>query len=228
MTVFLYTFTEREKIYNLCEALTGARFTTSLHAHRRRFARHCRPAGSRSCRKFLNEVVVNIDEIETLLTRNRIFVDRTQDVGVIPKDGAIDYGLTGPNLRGSGVEHDLRKAHPYLGYEEFEFDVPVGERRRLLRPLPRAHGGNAPERAHRPPVPRQTARRPDQRRPTGKIVLPPKDRVLTRMEELIHHFINVTQGRQRAAGRNLFRRTRIRRANWAFTSTARAAARRTG
>ena len=61
-----------------------------------------------------------------MLTRNRIFVDRTKDVGVIPKEMAIDYGLTGPNLRGSGVDYDLRKAHPYLVYDQLEFDVPVG------------------------------------------------------------------------------------------------------
>ena len=127
------------------------------------FRATCRPAGSSNAGKFLNEVVVNIDETETFLTRNRIFVDRTQGVGVIPKDVAIDYGLTGPNLRGSGVEHDLRKAHPYLVYDQLKFDVPVGTDGRLLRPLPGAHGGNAPERADCAPVPGPVARRPGQR-----------------------------------------------------------------
>src|SRR5256884_2630551 len=102
VTVFLHTFTEREKIYNLCESLTGARFTTS-YTRIGGLSRDLPPGWTDQCRKFLNEVVANINETETLLTRNRIFVDRTRDIGVIPKDLAIDYGLTGPNLRGSGM-----------------------------------------------------------------------------------------------------------------------------
>src|SRR5690242_20777265 len=113
MTVFLHTFTEREKIYNLCESLTGARFTTS-YTRIGGLARDLPPGWAEQCRKFCNEVVLNIDETETLLSRNRIFVDRTQGVGVVSKEDAIDFGLSGPVLRGSGVEHDLRKAQPYL------------------------------------------------------------------------------------------------------------------
>ena len=192
LTVFLHTYTEREKIHNLCEALTGARFTTS-YTRIGGLSRDLPPGWVDQCRKFLGEVVVNIDETETLLTRNRIFIDRTQGIGVISREDAIDYGLSGPNLRGSGVEHDLRKAQPYLVYDQLEFDVPVGtagdcydryllrleEMRQCVRILhqclDKLPGG---------PV----------NVPDGKIVLPPKDRVLTRMEELIHHFINVTQG----------------------------------
>src|SRR5258706_319229 len=125
VTIFLHTFTEREKIYNLCESLTGARFTTS-YTRIGGLARDLPPGWVEQCRQFLSEVVVNIDETEQLLTRNRIFVDRTQGVGVISKETAIDYGLTGPNLRGSGVEHDLRKAQPYLVYDQLKFEVPVG------------------------------------------------------------------------------------------------------
>src|SRR5499427_8164236 len=125
MTVFLLTFTEREKIYNLCESLTGARFTTS-YTRIGGLSRDLPPGWVEQCRKFLKEVVVNIDETETLLTRNRIFVDRSQGVGVISKEMAIDYGLSGPNLRGSGVEWDLRKKQPYLCYKDLEFDIPVG------------------------------------------------------------------------------------------------------
>src|SRR5512146_2165226 len=125
LTVFLHTFTEREKIYNLCESLTGARFTTS-YTRIGGLARDLPPGWVEQCRKFLDEVVVNIDETETFLTRNKIFVDRTQRVGVISRQDAIDYGMSGPNLRGSGVEHDLRKAQPYLVYDQLEFDVPVG------------------------------------------------------------------------------------------------------
>src|SRR5438067_748743 len=108
ITVFLHTFTEREKIYNLIEFLTGARFTTT-YTRIGGLARDLPPGWVEQCRKFCDEVEVNFDETQTLLTRNRIFVDRTQGVGVISSEDAIDYGLSGPNLRGSGVEHDLRK-----------------------------------------------------------------------------------------------------------------------
>jgi NADH-quinone oxidoreductase subunit D len=136
---------------------------------------------------------VNIRETETFLTRNRIFVDRTQGVGVIPKELAIDYGLSGPNLRGSGVEHDLRKTQPYLVYKQLEFDVPVGTTgdcydRYLLRIEEMRQSVRILEQCLNK-LPDGPVNVPDM-----KIVLPPKDRVLTRMEELIHHFINVTQG----------------------------------
>src|SRR5580765_6243538 len=104
ITVFLHTFTEREKIYNLCESLTGARFTTS-YTRIGGLSRDLPPGWVEQCRKFLDEVVINIDETETLLTRNRSFVDRTQGVATISKADAIDYGLSGPNLRGSGIDH---------------------------------------------------------------------------------------------------------------------------
>jgi NADH-quinone oxidoreductase subunit D len=199
LTVFLHTFTEREKIYNLCESLTGARFTTS-YTRVGGLTRDCPPGWIQAVRKFLDEVVLNIAESETLLTRNRIFVDRTRDVGVISRQLAIDYGLTGPNLRGSGVDYDVRKANPYLVYKDLEFDVPVGsvgdcydrylvrmeEMRqsvRILRQcLDRIPGGA--DNVSREPVSIQD----------GKVTLPPKTKVLTGMEELIHQFMIVTQG----------------------------------
>jgi NADH-quinone oxidoreductase subunit D len=192
MTVFLHTFQEREKIYDLCEALTGARFTTS-YTRIGGLSRDIPPGWTNQLRKFLDEVVVNFDESEKLLTRNRIFVDRTKDIGVISKEDAIDYGLTGPNLRGSGMDFDLRKAHPYLVYDQLEFDVPVGtvgdcydrylvrmeEMRQSVRIL----------RQCLDKLPDGPINVPD-----GKVVLPPKDKVLTSMEELIHQFLLVTQG----------------------------------
>jgi len=192
MTVFLHTFQEREKIYDLCEALTGARFTTS-YTRIGGLSRDIPPGWIEQCRKFLDEVVVNFDESEKLLTRNRIFVDRTKDIGVISKEDAIDYGLTGPNLRGSGMDFDLRKAHPYLVYDQLEFDVPTGtvgdcydrylvrmeEMRQSVRILKQCLDK----------LPDGPINVPD-----GKVVLPPKDKVLSSMEELIHQFILVTQG----------------------------------
>src|SRR6266702_3583575 len=199
LTVFLHTFTEREKIYNLCESLTGARFTTS-YTRIGGLSRDLPPGWVEQCRKFLKEVVVNIAETETFLTRNRIFVDRTQDFVVIPMDIAIDYGLSGPNLRGSGVEHDLRKAHPYLVYDRLQFDIPVGsvgdcydrylvrmeEMRQSVRVLHQCLD-------HLPGGPDNQAGEPINI-PNGKTVLPPKHKVLTSMEELIHQFMLVTQG----------------------------------
>ena len=125
LTVFLHTFTEREKIYSLIERLTGARFTTS-YTRIGGLSRDLPPGWAEALRKFCDEVEVNFAESETLLTRNRIFVDRTRDIGIISAADAIDYGLTGPNLRGSGVDYDVRKAHPYLVYGELDFEVPVG------------------------------------------------------------------------------------------------------
>src|SRR4051812_22857025 len=192
LTVFLHTFTEREKIYNLCESLTGARFTTSYT----RIGGLMRdlPAGwAEDCRLFCDQVVRNFDESETLLTRNRIFVDRTKDVGVISREKAIDYGLTGPNLRGSGVDHDLRKAEPYLIYDQLEFEVPIGSvgdsyDRYLVR-MEEMRQSVRIIRQCLDKLPGGPVNIPD-----GKTILPPKDKVLTSMEELIHQFILVTQG----------------------------------
>ena len=199
MTVFLLTFTEREKIYNLIESLTGARFTTS-YTRIGGLSRDLPPGWVDQCRKFLNEVAINFDETEQLLTRNRIWVDRTQGVGIIPREMAIDYGLTGPNLRASQVDYDLRKAHPYLVYDQLEFDIPVGsvgdcydrylvrmeEMRQSVRIvrqcLDKLPGG--PDNKSKEPI--NVA--------DHKIVMPSKEKVLTSMEELIHQFMLVTQG----------------------------------
>jgi NADH-quinone oxidoreductase subunit D len=195
----MHTFTEREKLYNLFEALTGARFTTT-YTRIGGVSRDTPKGWVAAVRKFCDEVAVNFDESETLLTRNRIFVDRTKDVGIISKEDAIDYGLTGPNLRGCGVDYDVRKAHPYLVYKDLEFDVPIGsvgdcydrylvrmeEMRQSVRIvrqcLDRIPGG--PDNEGKEPV----------NIADGKVTLPPKNKVLTSMEELIHQFINVTQG----------------------------------
>jgi NADH-quinone oxidoreductase subunit D len=199
LTVFLHTFTEREYIYTLIEKLTGARFTTS-YTRIGGLARDLPPGWVDECRHFLKGVVVNFDESETLLTRNRIFVDRTRNIGVISKEDAINYGLSGPNLRGSGVDFDLRKAHPYLVYDQLDFEVPIGsvgdcydrylvrmeEMRQsvriILQCLDKLPGG-ADNKAGEPINVAD-----------GKTVLPPKEKVMTSMEELIHQFILVTQG----------------------------------
>ncbi len=209
MTVFLHTFTEREKIYNLCESLTGARFTTS-YTRIGGLSRDLPPGWIDQLKKFLSEVIVNLDETETLLTRNRIFVDRTRDVGIISRTLAIDYAISGPNLRASGVDYDVRKAQPYLCYRDLEFDVPVGsvgdcydrylvrmeEMRQSVRILHQciAKLPGGPDNRGGEPV--NVA--------DGKTVLPPKQKVMTRMEELIHQFMLVTQGVNAPAGEIYF------------------------
>ncbi|MFB3904688.1 MAG: NADH-quinone oxidoreductase subunit D [Acidobacteriota bacterium] len=126
LTVFLYCFREREEILKLFEDLFGARLTT--HAFRIGGLWMDLPPGfEAAARRFIDDFPNKIDEYEQLLTNNRIWVDRTKGVGVISGDEAIDLGLSGPPLRGSGVPYDVRRARPYGGYDRFEFDVPVGE-----------------------------------------------------------------------------------------------------
>ncbi|MGB0326063.1 MAG: NADH dehydrogenase (quinone) subunit D [Akkermansiaceae bacterium] len=202
MTVFLYTFTEREKIYNFCEQLTGARFTTSYT----RVGGQIRdlPEGlDQEILKFLDECENTIDEIAGLLNKNKIYLERMCDVGKISKEDAIDYGMTGPNLRASGVDRDLRKDSPYLGYEKYDFDIPVGENgdcydRYLVR---------MEEMRQSIKIIRQVlADFPEGEINVGdtKSTLPDKERVLMSMEELIHHFIVSTQGIEAPEGEVYF------------------------
>ena len=192
MTVFLYTFTEREKIYDLCEIISGARFTTSytrIGGQTRDLPDLFFPA----VRKFLDNLPTVLDETDHLLSRNRIWLDRTKDIGVIPREMAVDYGLSGPNLRGSGVDRDLRKRQPYLDYEKYDFDIPIGST------------GDCYDRYMvRLEEMRQSVKILNQvleKMPAGPINVadpknfpPSKAEVLTKMEQLIHHFIIHTEG----------------------------------
>ena len=126
MTIFLYCFREREEVLKLFESLFGARLTT--HAFRVGGLWKDLPDGfENAARKFIDEFPHRVDEYEQILTQNRIWLDRTRGVGVISAKEAVEYGLSGPPLRGSGVAYDLRKLRPYGGYEQFDFEVPVGE-----------------------------------------------------------------------------------------------------
>ncbi|HIG80091.1 MAG TPA: NADH dehydrogenase (quinone) subunit D [Verrucomicrobiales bacterium] len=201
-TVFLHTFTEREKIYYLIEALTGARFTTS-YTRVGGLSRDLPEGWLDELSKFLDEVEINFDETEMLLTRNPIFLDRTQDVGIITREEAIDFGLSGPNLRGSGVEHDVRKAQPYMIYDRFDFDVPVGTTgdcydRYAIRILEMRESVKILRQCIAD-IPGGPINVDD-----GKIVLPPKEKVMTNMEELIHQFMLVTQGQDAPVGEIYF------------------------
>lgn len=202
MTLFLHTFTEREKIYNLIEALTGARFTTT-YTRIGGLSRDLPEGWIDQLKQFLSEVVVAVDELDRMLTRNKIFMDRTKDLAAISSEAAISYGFSGPNLRASNVNFDLRKSRPYLIYDRLEFEVPVGEvgdcyDRYLVRLEELRQSVHLLHQciAQLPAGPINYD--------DGKIVLPPKQKVMTSMEELIHQFMNVTQGINCPAGEVYF------------------------
>jgi NADH-quinone oxidoreductase subunit D len=202
-TVFMYTFTEREKLYTLFEELTGARFTTS-YTRIGGVARDIPEGWLGRVTDFINGVLPVLDEIDKLLTRNRIFVDRTQGIGTISREDAIAYGLTGPNLRASGVDLDLRKDKPYLGYEQYDFDVPVGTTGDCYdRYLLRAEEVRQSVRIIRQvidTIPDGSFYAEDAKR----IFSPPKEKVLTSMEELIQNFMITTEGPQIPVGEAYF------------------------
>lgn len=202
-TVFMYSFTEREKLYKLFEELTGARFTTS-YSRIGGVARDVPEGWNDRVIIFCDQFLPILEEILALLTRNRIFMDRTVGVGVISKEDAIAYGLTGPNLRGSGVPLDLRKDQPYSGYEQYEFDVPVGTKGDGYdRYLVRGEEMRQSVRIIRQAIanfPGGLWYAEDARR----IYAPRKDKVLSSMEELIQNFMIVTEGPLMPAGEVYF------------------------
>jgi NADH-quinone oxidoreductase subunit D len=201
-TPFLYAFQERENIYSLHESLTGARITTS--ATRVGGMMADLPEGwAEACRHFVNELPRTIDEVDYLLTTNAIHLGRTQDIGVISAEDAINCGFTGPNLRASGVPYDVRKDKPYYDYETYDFDVPVGE-----------HGDCYDRYLCRMEEMRQSIRIIHQaldRLPDGPIdidapnvVLPSKTDCMNDMESMIHHFKLITEGIEAPAGESWF------------------------
>ncbi|MDP1581362.1 MAG: NADH dehydrogenase (quinone) subunit D [Candidatus Didemnitutus sp.] len=202
-SVFMYTFTEREKLYALFEKLTGARFTTS-YSRIGGVSRDVPDGWLEEVDAFCDQFLPILDEVLAMLTRNKIFIDRTVGIGIISQGDAIAYGLSGPNLRGSGVTMDLRKDRPYWGYEKYEFDVPVGSKgdcydRYLVR-------GEEMKQSIR--IIKQVVKNfptgdwyaPDARR----IFAPPKEKILSSMEELINNFMIVTEGPQLPAGEVYF------------------------
>ncbi len=201
-TPFLYAFQQREKIYTLHESLTGARITTS--ATRVGGMMADLPEGwAEACREFVNELPRTIDEVDYLLTTNAIHLGRTQDIGVISAEEAINYGFTGPNLRASGLPYDVRKDRPYYDYETYDFEVPVGE-----------HGDCYDRYLCRMEEMRQSIGIIHQaldRLPDGPIdiddpnvVLPSKTDCMNDMESMIHHFKLITEGIKAPAGESWF------------------------
>jgi len=197
-TVFFHTFRERETLYNIIESLTGGRLTTS-YPRVGGLGRDLPAGWTATVRSFVDSFPKVLDEIDALLTGNTIWMQRTQGVGVLRASDAIALGVTGPNLRGCGVAYDVRRTEPYLGYETYEFDVPIG-----------GQGDVYDRYLVRFEEMRQSVRILDQtlrRLPEGpiniddpKIVLPPKDSVLQKMEELIQQFMIVTEGFEAPSG----------------------------
>lgn len=185
-TGFLYVFQFREKVYEIYEEICGARLTTNM-GRIGGFEREWSDEAFRKLNVFLEEFPVAWKEFENLFERNRIFIDRTVDVGPISAEKAMQYGFTGPNLRAAGIDYDVRKATPYSSYDDFEFDIPVGksgdtydrfcvrnaevwESLRIIR--------QALDKLPEGPI---HADVPD-------YYLPPKEDVYTNMEALIYHF----------------------------------------
>ena len=197
MTVFFYCFREREKVLSIYDMVCGARMTASYF--RVGGLASDIPAGLLDkCERFVDEMPAHADEYETLLSKNPIWLARTQGVAPLAAEQAIALGATGPILRGSGIRWDLRKDQPYSGYDQYEFDVPVGE-----------GGGDAYDRySVRVNEIRQATliakqaiqkvramgEKGEYRLRDFKYVLPPKEEVKTSMEALIHHFKIVAHG----------------------------------
>ena len=191
-TAFLYGFREREKLYSIFERATGARLTTS-YTRVGGVLRDLYDGFEEEVKAFLSEFPTALKEVHTLLTRNRIWMDRTKEVGVVSGEDAISFGLTGPCLRASGVEHDLRKSEPYSCYEDFDFDVPVGMNGDVYdRYLVRME-----EMVQSADIVRQALDRlPDGpvNVPDNKIILPKKEDAYGHIEGLIHHFKIIMDG----------------------------------
>ncbi|HSB29416.1 MAG TPA: NADH dehydrogenase (quinone) subunit D [Pyrinomonadaceae bacterium] len=198
MTVFFYCFREREKILNLIEAASGGRLTPSYF--RIGGLMMDLPAGfEHRCKQFLTDFPPAVDEFHTLLTGNKIFQKRTQGVGYISAEDAIDWGLSGPCLRGSGVSLDLRRATPYSGYENYDFEVPtepdcdVWARYMVrMRELKESHKISLQALSRLKPGPVKAD--------APKVVLPDRAAMRTHMDALIHHFLIVAEGFDVPAG----------------------------
>ena len=186
LTGFIYVFQERERVYEIYEELSGARLTTNM-GRIGGFERDLSLKAVKKIREFLDHLPRVMRDFEKMLMRNRIFMDRTIGVGGISAGRALNYGFTGPNLRATGVDYDVRVSEPYSGYDDFDFIVPVGTQgdtydRFCVRQqevwesikLVRNALENLPEGSFHVEVP--------------QFYLPPKEEVYSKMEALIWHF----------------------------------------
>jgi len=192
MSTFLYCFRERELILDLFEMVSGQRMMTS-YIRPGGLWRDLPPGFEDAVRRFLKAFPARIAEYESMLTKNPLFIDRTRKIGVISAEDALRWGLTGPMLRGSGIGLDFRKAQPYSGYEQYQFDVPTG-----------THGDTYDRYLVRMAELYQSVsiiRQALDRLPGGpfissnrKFIPPPRSELGHSMEAVIHHFKLWTEG----------------------------------
>ena len=198
MTVFFYAFREREKILNLIEAASGGRLTPSYF--RIGGLMMDVPAGfERRVKQFIDDFPQAVKEFHTLVTGNRIFQKRTQGVGYISAEDAIDWGLSGPSLRGSGVNVDVRRTNPYSSYETYDFEVPIESDCDVwarymvrMREMTESHKIVTQALSRLKPGPVKAD--------APKVVLPDREAMKTHMDALIHHFLIVAEGFDVPAG----------------------------
>lgn len=192
LTVFLWTLREREKVLDIWDILCGARFTNS-YTRIGGVANDAPPEALAKVKWFIDQFDDNLTECEKLLNTNRIFIERLEGIGVMSGELALDLGVTGPSLRASGIEFDLRSATPYLKYNEIDFNIPTyTEGDSLARYFVRVD-----EMRESAKIVRQIL----EKMPQGEVlanspkkVLPHKTEIYTRMEELIHDFMIVNFG----------------------------------
>ncbi len=198
MTLLLWAFREREKIHDIFDLICGARFTTS-YTRIGGVAQDISQESIDAIRAFLVQLPEKIDECERLINRNRIFFDRCRNIGVISAEEALAIGFTGPNLRGSGVAMDLRRDTPYLVYDQLDFDV-ITEKEgdSLARYYVRLREMRESMKILHQCLDMLPAGPVHAREP--KKVLPRKERIYTRMEELIHDFMIINFGVEPPAG----------------------------
>ncbi len=191
-TPFLWAFQERERVYDLLERWVGARLTTSA-TRVGGMAADIPDGWTAALDGFIKTFPQTIEQVDRMLTKNGIWVGRTVGLGVMSAEEATNYGLSGPMLRASGVAYDVRKDFPYLGYETYDFDIPVG-----------THGDVYDRYLVRMEELRQSVRILEQalaRLPGGpvnvddaRVILPPKSKATSEMESMIHHFKQVMEG----------------------------------
>jgi len=187
MTVFLYGFRLREEIYDLFELATGTRLTTS-YTRVGGLMRDIPENFNHAVLKVLDQVNDVVNDIETLLNKNRIWHNRTKGVGVITQEDAISYGSTGPIARASGINWDIRAKEPYSSYEDFDFDVVIGVNGDVFdRYLVRMEEIRQSEKLCRQVIDNMPSGKVDIDS-DSKIILPPQDEVFNSIEGLIHHF----------------------------------------
>jgi len=214
MTVFLYCFRERETILDLFERLCGARLTVS-YPRIGGLKNDVDAQWLKDLYKFTEEFPSRVEQYETLINKNRIWLRRTKNIGVISAEDAINWGLSGPTLRGSGVPYDIRKSVPYGVYDKVKWEVCTGnngdtyDRYRVRMEEFRQSNSIIRQCIDQIPEGPIMADAP-------KFTLPAKDKVLGDMEHLIHHFVLITKGPQTAPEGEIYIPTEVPKGELGF------------